>query len=70
MSTRIHSSFDECNQQSTIGIKNKDYSVWKYPWKANEKSIYGIYIYLYILFTISYTIKKNLTTYWLVVCKW
>jgi len=59
MSTRIHSSFDECNQQSTIGIK---ITILKVTVKSIRKK-YVLYIYLYILFTILHNNKKNSATY-------
>lgn len=55
MSTKIHSSFDECNQQSTIGIK---ITILKVSVKSMRKK-YVSYIYLYLLFTILYNKKKN-----------
>lgn len=54
MSTRIHSSFDESNQQSTIGIEITT------PSESIRESTYiYIYLYKYILFTISYNKQKT-----------
>lgn len=52
MSTRIHLSFDESNQQSTIGIEITT------PSESIRESTY-IYIYINIYYSLSHTINKK-----------